>query len=333
MSVSPRPGAALSNLPEMYREMVLVRELSSRAVALQRQGRIGSWLGSEGQEAAMVGSAHALEPFDWVFASYREHAVPLVRGVPVVALFNHLFANVDDNARGRNLPPEYTFREVNFVSVSAPVGNQALQAVGAATAAQIRGDRTVVMTYFGDGTASQGDVHTAMVFAAQLKAPVVFFCQNNGWAISVPTARQSAVPLVERAAAVGLKGIQVDGNDAQEVLDATRAAVDRARSGAGPTFIVAMTYRLGAHSTSDDPSKYRDAAELARAEARDPLRIARAQLGLSDSEDEAIRAEARRAIAEAVAQAERVPRPQAIELCDGVYAEMPWHLRLEQQEL
>ncbi|MBU6428175.1 MAG: 3-methyl-2-oxobutanoate dehydrogenase [Cyanobacteria bacterium REEB65] len=319
-------------LPQMYREMVLMREINTRAIALQRQGRIGSWLGSEGQEATAVGSGHALQPGDWAFPTYREHAVALVRGIPVVALFHHLYGNRADNVRGRNLPPEYSFREINFVSVSAPVGNQTTQAVGAAMAAKSRGDRIAVVTYFGDGTSSEGDVHTAMVFAAQAKAPVLFFCQNNGWAISVPTSRQSAVPIADRAAGYGFEGLRIDGNDVEAVYEATRLALDKARTGGGPTLIEAMTYRLGAHSTSDDPTKYRDSTEVERWAQRDPLVVARERLGLSDAQDDTIWQDVRAIVEAAIEEAEKTPHPEASDLFEGVYAQLPWHLERQRDE-
>lgn len=335
MSVSlPEAPKAIETdlLRRMYREMVLMREINHRAIMLQRQGRIGSWLGSEGQEAAVVGSAHALEPGDWAFPTYREHALALVRGIPVVKLFHHLYGNALDNARGRNLPPEYSFKEINFVSVSAPVGNQTMQAVGAALAARNRGDRIAVITYFGDGTSSEGDVHVAMEFAARLKAPVVFLCQNNGWAISVPTDRQTAGDLVDRAAGYGFEGIRVDGNDPLEVHDVTRRALDRARSGEGPTFIEAVTYRLGAHSTSDDPTKYRDADKVKSWAERDPIAATRARLGLTDAEDEAIWTWARSEVIKAIEEAENAPLPPLGDMFDDVYSAMPWHLAAQRDE-
>ncbi len=330
MSVSspptPPPPVASDLLGRMYRDMVLMREINNRAIMLQRQGRIGSWLGSEGQEATAVGAAHALQPGDWAFPTYREHALALVRGVPLVKLFHHLFGNAADTARGRNLPPEYSFREVNFVSVSAPVGNQAPQAVGAAMAARCRGDRAAVITFFGDGTSSEGDVHVAMEFAARFKAGVVFFCQNNGWAISVPTSRQIAGSIADRAPGLGFEGWRIDGNDPLEVHDATRRALDKAREGGGPTLIEAITYRLGAHSTSDDPTRYRDAGEVASWTERDPIALTREKLVLDAAQDAAVWEWARGEIQRAVEEAEKTPLPPVSDMFEDVYAHMPWHI-------
>ena len=279
-----------------------------------------------------MGSAYALEPADWAFPTYREHALALVRGVPLVKLFHHLYGNALDNARGRNLPPEYSFREINFVSVSAPVGNQTMQAVGAGLAAQKRGDRVAVITYFGDGTSSEGDIHVAMEFAGRLKAPVVFLCQNNGWAISVPTDRQMAAQLVDRAPGYGFEGYRVDGNDPLEVHDVTRQALDKARNGGGPTFIEAVMYRLGAHSTSDDPTKYRDEDQVKAAVERDPIALTRARLGLSDAQDEEIWAWARSEVIKAVEEAENAPLPPLGDMFEDVYSALPWHLAAQRDQ-
>lgn len=322
----PSSTLALPEQRRLYRTMVLMREIHHRAIALQRQGRIGSWLGSEGQEGAIVGSAFALQPDDWAFPSYREHALALVRGIPTVRLFHHLYANAADSIIGRNLPPEYSFREINFVSVSAPVGNQVPQAVGAAMAKQAKHEPGAVITYFGDGTSSEGDIHTGMAVAARRRAPVVFVCQNNGWAISVPTARQTAGAIVLRAPALGMHGVRVDGNDALAVHQVVAEALDRARSGGGPTLVEAMTYRLGAHSTSDDPTKYRPEAELEAWRLKDPIPRLAEVLGLSEAERAEILADVRQEIDRAVEAAEQTPQPDLATMFDDVYAEQPWHV-------
>ncbi|MBM3260154.1 MAG: 3-methyl-2-oxobutanoate dehydrogenase [Candidatus Sericytochromatia bacterium] len=323
---------ALSEQHRLYRTMLLMREIHHRAIALQRQGRIGSWLGSEGQEGAIVGSAFALEADDWAFPSYREHALALVRGIPTVRLFHHLYANAADSIIGRNLPPEYSFREVNFVSVSAPVGNQVPQAVGAAMAKQAKGEPGAVITYFGDGTSSEGDIHTGMTVAARRRAPVVFVCQNNGWAISVPTARQTAGEIVRRAPALGLHGVRVDGNDALAVHQVVAEALHRARTGGGPTLVEAMTYRLGAHSTSDDPTKYRPETELEAWRKKDPLPRMADALGLSEAERAAVLADVRKEIERAVEEAEQTPQPEMRTMFDDIYAEQPWHIAAQARE-
>lgn len=311
--------------------MVTMRHIHERATNLQRQGRIHSWLGCLGQEAAILGTAYALEAADWVFPTYREHPIPLLRGVTVKALFDHIFANGADNVIGRNLPPEYSFREVNFVCSSAPLGNQIPQAVGAAWAAKLRHDPIVTMAYFGDGTTSQGDFHVAMNFAGVYRTPTIFVCQNNGWAISTPTAVQSATPtFAEKALAYGFDGVRVDGNDLIETFEATAKAVAKARSGGGPTLIECVTYRMGPHSTSDDPSQYRDAAEVEAWREKDPLTVLRRRMIGLGCWDEAwkdrIEEETRLEVQEAADAAEREAAPSLESMFTDVYEEMPWTL-------
>jgi 2-oxoisovalerate dehydrogenase E1 component alpha subunit len=325
-------GLDREGLHHAYRTMVLMRLMHDRATNLQRQGRIHSWLGCFGQEAAIVASGLAMAKEDWIFPSYREHAVALVRGIPARKLFDHLYGNAADNAKGRNLPPEYTFREINYVSISAPVGTQIPQAVGVAMAAKLRKDPIAVITYFGDGTSSTADAHTGMNFAGVWKAPVIFFCQNNGWAISVPTSKQTAAETIaSRAVGYGFEGVRVDGNDFLATYGVTKAAADKARQGGGPTLIEAMTYRVGPHSTSDDPTAYRDDAEVAPWRDRDPIAVFERQLASLGLWDEAfgqeVRAWATKELQEAAREASEVPAPALETIFDEVYAETPWHLR------
>ncbi len=323
-------------LDHAYRTLISMRLLHDRATALQRTGRIHSWLGCFGQEGAIIGSGLATAPEDWIFPSYREHALALVRGIPIRKLMDHLFGNRADNVKGRNLPPEYSFKEVNFVSISAPVGTQVPQAVGAAYAAKLKGDATAVITYFGDGTASTGDVLVSLNFAGVWKVPVVFFCQNNGWAISVPTHLQTASPsIAARAEAFGFEGVQVDGNDLLAVYGVTKRALEKARRGGGPTLIEALTYRVGPHSTSDDPSAYRDEAECAPWRERDPIVVFERQLAALGRWDpaygEKVREECNTALLAATKEATDAGPPDIDTIFTEVYAEMPWHIR-EQQE-
>jgi pyruvate dehydrogenase E1 component alpha subunit len=323
-------------LRRVYRLILTMRHVHERATNLQRQGRIHSWLGCLGQEAAILGTAAALEAQDWVFPTYREHPVPLYRGVPLKALFDHIFANGADNVIGRNLPPEYSFREVNFVCSSAPLGNQIPQAVGAAWAAKLRRDPVVTMAYFGDGTSSQGDFHVAMNFAAVYRTPTVFVCQNNGWAISTPTRVQTVSgSFAEKALAYGFDGVQVDGNDFVETYQAARAAVEKARAGGGPTLIECLTYRVGPHSTSDDPSQYRDPAEVEVWRERDPLLVLERRMREAGAWDDSWATDAqeqtRLEVLEASEAAEHEAQPALETMFTDVYATMPWHL-VEQVE-
>lgn len=254
----------------LYRDMVLVRRFDTEATALQRQGELGLWVQSLGQEAAQIGSGRALAPQDYVFPSYREHGVAHTRGLDLARLLQ-LFRGVD---HGGWDPAEYNFHLYTLV-----VGAHPLHATGYAMGVQRDGAvgtgdptrDTAVVTYFGDGATSQGDVNEAMVFAAVNNAPLVFFCQNNQWAISESVIRQTRVPLAARGPGFGIPSVRVDGNDVLACYAVTAEAVEQARSGGGPTFIEAFTYRMGAHTTSDDPTRYRTAAEEDHWRQRDPI--------------------------------------------------------------
>ncbi len=300
----------------LYRDMVLVRRLDTEATALQRQGELGLWASSLGQEAAQVGSAHALRPTDYAFPTYRDHGVTWNRGVPpldILAMFRGVTNGGWDPER---------FRCALYTIV---IGNQVLHAVGYGMGIQLDGSHDVVVGYFGDGATAEGDVNEGFVFAAAFNVPVVFFCQNNQWAISQPQQRQSPVPVFERAAGFGFPGIQVDGNDILAVMAVTRDALERARNGGGPTLIEAFTYRMAAHTTSDDPTRYRHAHDLEVWRLRDPierLKVFLARQGIADRhffdhiEDEAA------GLANMVRDGVRsMPEPPATAMFDHVYAE------------
>ena len=258
------------DLRAMYRDMVLTRRFDDEATAMQRQGELALYAQGRGQEAAQVGSAYALAPQDYVFPSYREHGVLHVRGVAPVDRLK-LFRGVD---HGGWDPTEHNAHLYTLV-----IGSHVLHATGYAMGVQRDGlvgtgdaaRDAAVVAYFGDGATSQGDVSEALVFAAVNNAPVVFFCQNNQWAISEPTSRQARVPIYRRGEGFGIPSVRVDGNDVLACYAVTAEAVERAHSGGGPTFIEAYTYRMGAHTTSDDPSRYRDRAEEEYWAQRDPI--------------------------------------------------------------
>lgn len=262
-------------LREAYRAMARTRRFDQEATALQRQGELALWVPSIGQEAAQIGAALAANPHDYVFPTYREHAIALYRGLTpgeLIALFRGA-------AHGGWDPSAHRFHLYTLVLAA-----QTLHAVGYAMGVQRdqvrgltgKGAEEAVLAFFGDGASSEGDVHESMVFASSFQAPVVFICQNNHWAISVPSKVQSRVPLAERARGYGFPGLRVDGNDLLAVYAASRWALERARSGGGPTLIEAVTYRLGAHTTADDPTKYRSREEEDRWRERDPMpRLAR----------------------------------------------------------
>jgi 2-oxoisovalerate dehydrogenase E1 component alpha subunit len=246
----------------LYRDMFLARRLDTEALALQRQGELGLWLMSLGQEAAQVGSIRALRETDYVFPSYREHAAALARGIGPADLLRQW--------RGVS-HAGWDPRPHHFHFYSLVLGTQTLHATGYAMGVQRDGTDEIVMTYFGDGASSEGDVNEALNWAGVMTAPVLFFCQNNHWAISTPDAQQSRTRLAQRAAAFGLRSYLVDGNDVLAVHAVTSAAAASVRDGHGPAFVEADTYRMAGHSTSDDPTKYRDAAEVDLWRGRDPL--------------------------------------------------------------
>ncbi len=264
----------------LYLDMVAARRIDTEATALQRQGQLGLWPPLLGQEAAQIGSAHALHPDDYAFCSYREAGVAYCRGVDP-AQITRLWRGVAHSC--------WDPAQINMTNPAIVVGSQGLHATGYAYAAHLDGAEIAVITYFGDGATSQGDIAEALGFAASWSAPVVFFCQNNHWAISEPVRVQSATPIVRRAYGYGIPGVQVDGNDVLAVLAVTRQAVARARAGGGPSFIEAITYRMGPHTTADDPTRYRSAAETELWRRRDPIDRIRRLLereGLWDSDFE-----------------------------------------------
>ncbi len=331
-------GLASHDLLALYRAMLRIRTLDERMMTLQRQGRIGFYGACTGQEAACLASAYALEKSDWIFPALREGAAMLLRGFPLVPYLAQVFGNSGDVMKGRNMPSHYASRDVNQVSWSSCIGTQLPQATGAAWAAKLKGDQTVVMAYLGDGATSSSDFHTALNFAGVFKAPVVFVCQNNHWSISVPTHGQTASESIAiKAKAYGFPGVKVDGNDVDAVHAAAKAAVLRARRGEGPTLIEAETYRMGAHSSSDDPTRYRDQAEVDAWKQKDPIdrlqkRLFAERLMTKDA-DAALRMELLSEVNAAIAEAEALPPPDLETLFSDVYAVMPWHLAEQRREL
>jgi 2-oxoisovalerate dehydrogenase E1 component alpha subunit len=254
---------------DLYRDLVMVRRIDTEAMALQRQGELGLWASLLGQEAAQVGAGRSLTDRDFAFPTYREHGVAYCKGVDPVTLLG-LFRGVN---QGGWDPYDKGFQLYTIV-----IGSQTLHATGYAMGLQRDGSDGAVMAFFGDGASSQGDVNEAFVWASVFQAPVVFFCQNNQWAISEPLEKQSRIPLYQRARGFGFPGVRVDGNDVLAVRAVTRQALDRAREGSGPTLIEAFTYRMGPHTTSDDPTRYRLAAELETWKLKDPIERVKAYL-------------------------------------------------------
>lgn len=310
----------------LHRDMAVVRRLDAEATALQRQGELALWPPLAGQEAAQIGSARALHDDDFVFTSYREHAVAWLRGVQPHELLSVWRGSA---ASGWN-PFEKRMAIPNII-----IGAQSLHAVGWAMGAKWEGSESASIAYFGDGATSEGDVNEAFVFAASFGAPTVFFCQNNGWAISEPVGLQSHQPLARRADGFGMPGIRVDGNDVLAVLAVTRWALERARRGEGPALIEAVTYRMGPHTTADDPKRYRTDDDLAAWRARDPITRLHALLAATGADIEAIdadvKAAADRAAAELRASITAIPDPEPMSVFDHVYAEPNSHLERQKE--
>lgn len=322
------------DLVDRLRLMTLTRTFDYEATALQRKGELGLWPPSLGQEAAQIGSARALVDNDMVFPSYREHGVALTMGIPMRQLLA-LFRGVDHG--------DWEMLE-RFRNYQIIIGAQTLHATGYAMGLQFDGmvanddpgKNAAVISYHGDGASSQGDVAEAFIFAASYNAPVVFFCQNNQWAISEPMTLQSRIPLFERARGFGFPGVQVDGNDVLAVEEVTKWALERARNGEGPTFIEAFTYRMGAHTTSDDPTKYREDEETRMWEGRDPIKRLTAYLKskgvIDDAHLKQLDEEADEYGAEVRSWIEDLRTREMDELFDNVYAENTVELEAQRRE-
>lgn len=300
----------------LYRDMVLTRRFDAEATALQRQGELGLWASLLGQEAAQIGSGRALRDDDYVFPTYREHGVAWCRGVDPTKLLG-MFRGVNHGG--------WDPTSNNFHLYTIVIGSQTLHATGYAMGVAKDGADSAVIAYFGDGASSQGDVAESFTFSAVYNAPVVFFCQNNQWAISEPTERQTRVPLYQRAQGYGFPGVRVDGNDVLACLAVTRWALERARNGEGPTLVEAFTYRMGAHTTSDDPTKYRHDDERAAWEAKDPILRLRRHLEREGHADEAFFTaleEESDVLARRVRESVRsMPDPDPMAMFDHVYAD------------
>jgi pyruvate dehydrogenase E1 component alpha subunit len=317
----------------LYRDLVLVRRIDTEAISLQRQGELGIWASLLGQEAAQIGSGRALHPDDMVFPTYREHGVAWCRGIDPVKLLE-LYRGV---SHGGWAPEEHKFHLYTIV-----IGSQTLHATGYAMGIQRDGGVGVgdggeaVIVYFGDGATSQGDVNESFVWASVFNAPVVFFCQNNQWAISEPLEKQSRIPLYQRARGFGFPGLRVDGNDVLACYAVTQKAMQAAREGQGPTLIEAFTYRMGAHTTTDDPTRYRLASELEMWKLKDPIERLRAYLvrtGQAEPEFFAeVDAEAKKVGARVREACRTMPDPPPLAIFDNVYAEPTPILRAEREQ-
>ncbi len=326
------------DLVNIFKLMLLTRNLDAKILSIQRQGRIGPYVPCAGEEAAMVASAYALNKQDWMVTSYRELGAHLTRGSSVDLILAQLYGNSNDELKGRQMSNSWGNRELNILPTAAPIGAYLPLAVGIGLAAKIRKETLAVLTYFGDGATSSSDFHNAMNFAGVYRSPVVFFCRNNGWAISLPVSNQTrSKSLAVKAEAYGFEGIQIDGNDAEKVLAETKKALEKARSGGGPTLIEALTYRIGPHSTADDPTRYMNWKEYEKWKERDPLDILRKRLsseGLWDDsqEKELVKQYAAQISASIHKQESSKTVPPEELIFSDVYADMPWNLEEQRAE-
>lgn len=333
-------GALVGELPryddawlrQLFEHLLRVRCVDQRMLKLQRAGRIGFAGSMLGQEASMIGSAAALAAQDWMWSGLREGGAALMRGLPLREYVAQMYCNSNDTAKGRQMCNHFQHAGSNYPSWSSVIGTQIAHGVGAAYAAKRRGVDAVHGIYFGDGATSSNSFHSGMNFAAVWKVPAVFVCVNNGWAISVPSSQQTAqTDYAKKALAYGMPGFSVDGNDVLACYEAMKTLVEHARCGGGPAFLVLNTYRRMGHSSSDDPTRYRDANEVAAWEKRDPIRRFRAFLEgrgvLEDAEGDAVEAEILAAI-DAVIHEQEAAAPMPLKsLVEDVYAEVPRHLK------
>ncbi|HBQ21096.1 MAG: pyruvate dehydrogenase (acetyl-transferring) E1 component subunit alpha [Deltaproteobacteria bacterium GWA2_38_16] len=334
---SLEPKLSQEQLKKLYHYMVLTRLMDERGLMMQRQGKIGFYVTSTGQEA-IVGGALALEKDDWVFPAYREHAVGLFLGMPLKIFIAQLFGNSEDANKGRQMPNHFAYAPIHYVSISSPIATQVAQAAGAAMAMKLKKQKTVCITYFGDGGTSENDFHAGMNFAGVYKAPCIFYCSNNQYAISVPVEKQTAQQQIsEKAKAYGFPGIRVDGNDVLAVYKVVKDAVDRAKRGEGPTLVESYTFRMGPHSSSDDPTRYCPKSKLDEWAKQDPIKRFKAYLInkklWSEKEDAALIGKIKQEISDVITEVTQAKPPALSTLFEDVYKEMPLTLQWQKEAL
>lgn len=332
--VGEAPRLSPDELRALFTHMLRIRCMDDRMLKLQRAGRIGFVGTATGLEAAIIGSAFALEPRDWLWSGLREGGAALMRGLPLAEYIAQMYCNANDTAKGRQMCNHFQHKASHYPSWSSVIGTQIPHGVGAAMAAKQRGLDEVHAIYFGDGATSSNGFHSGMNFAGVARAPAVFVCIDNGWAISVCSREQTAAAsYADKGVAYGVPGVEVDGNDALACYRETRRAIERARNGAGPTLLVLKTYRMMGHSSSDDPTKYRDAAEVERWAARDPLERLERHLIARQIFTATTRAEIREQLfteIDAQIHAQEAAPPMALRtLVEDVYADVPRHLRVQ----
>jgi len=323
---------------KVYKTLAFHRVLDERMVAAQRQGRLSFYMTALGEEATTVGGAAALEPQDMIMAQYREQGALMFRGFPLEQFMNQMFSNEKDLGKGRQMPIHYGSNELNYMTISSPLGTQIPQAAGYAYGQKLQGLNEVTICYFGEGAASEGDFHAGLNMAAVHGAPVIFFCRNNGYAISTPSDEQyKGNGIASRGVGYGIKTLRIDGNDILAVMKAVQWAREYALAENAPVIIEAMSYRLGAHSTSDDPSGYRTREEEAKWQANDPiLRMKNwllAQNWWDEAQESSLYEGLRDEVLAAVKVAEKIAKPELRELDTDVYDDVPQHIEKQYQDL
>lgn len=338
LSGSPTYCPSDYELLNIYRAMWKARVVDERMITLQRQGTISFAMSSLGEEATAAASTAALSIDDWLYPQYREVACMFYRGFSIQDYVHHMFCNGKDLIKGRQMPNHFGSKQLNVVTVSSPIGTKIPHVAGSAYAMKIEGDKSVALCYFGEGATSEGDFHAGLNFAAVLKAPAIFFCRNNGFAISTSCDRQFASDgIAPKALGYGMHAIRVDGNDVFAVFDATKEAKEQCLRGDGPVLIEAMTYRMGAHSTSDDPTRYRLSGQLEEWALKCPVLRLRRYLeakGLWDEgKEEALITALQNEVTEAINEAKRTPKPELHSLIEDVYEEVPAILEEQLEEV
>ncbi|XP_055853948.1 2-oxoisovalerate dehydrogenase subunit alpha, mitochondrial [Episyrphus balteatus] len=333
------PNLSKETIQKMFRDMVLLNTMDKILYESQRQGRISFYMTNYGEEATHIGSAAALEQRDLIYGQYREAGVLVWRGFTISQFIDQCYGNVDDAGRGKQMPVHYGSRELNFVTLSSPLATQMPQAVGAAYAMKRQNNDTCVVCYFGEGAASEGDAHAAFNFAATLDCPVILFCRNNGFAISTPSSEQyKGDGIAARGPAYGIATIRVDGTDVFAVYNATKLAREYVLKENKPILIEAMTYRISHHSTSDDSSAYRSAEEVEIWNSdRHPiskLKNFMIQKGFfNETEESSFVSEVRKKVLKQITESEKKLKPNWKEMFEGVYHEMPKHLKDQMKEM
>ena len=336
-------GAQLPDIDQelatkIYKTLAFHRVLDERMVAAQRQGRLSFYMTALGEEATTVGGAAALEPQDMIMGQYREQGALMFRGFPLEQFMNQMFSNEKDLGKGRQMPIHYGSNELNYMTISSPLGTQIPQASGYAYGQKLQGKSEVTLCYFGEGAASEGDFHAGLNMAAVHGAPAIFFCRNNGYAISTPSDEQyKGNGIASRGVGYGIKTLRIDGNDILAVIKAVQLAREYCLAEGAPFLIEAMSYRLGAHSTSDDPSGYRTREEEAKWQANDPiLRMKNWLLNnewWDEAQDSSLFETLRDEVLAAVKVAEKIDKPELRALVTDVYDEVPQHIEKQYAEL